>query len=335
MAIVTRFTELVGCSVPVQQAPMGSLSGPDLVAAAVDAGALGMVGLSGYPVEAIVESLDRLREATPGPFGGNFLLPFIEDPAVITACAERARVVDFWHGSPDSHLVGRAHAAGALVCWQVGSVEDARAAADCGADLLAARGVEGGGRMHGVRTLWSLLCEVLDAVGDVTPVLAAGGIGTGRGLAAALAAGADGVRIGTVLAATEESAAHPRYKEALLTAEAADSVLTDEFSVGWPGGPHPARVLGRSIDAAMASNEDVVAHVPMGGSLEPIPRFSPHPPSADVEGQIDAMPMYAGESVSFVRSIEPVRQVISRIVDDAERLLAAAPQAGKATPHDG
>lgn len=320
----TRFTDLVGCQVPVQQAPMGTVSGPALASAAVAAGALGSVGLTGFPVEAIVECLDALDEATPGPIAGNFVLPFLEDPAAIIACAERARVVDCYHAAPDPTIVDRAHDAGALVCWQVGALDEARVAADVGADFLAVRGTEGGGRMHGNRALWPLLCDVLDVVGDRLPVLAAGGIGTGRGLAAALAAGADGARIGTVLAATEESTAHPVYRDALIAAQAVDSVLTDRFSTGWPGGPHAARVLRQCIDAAAAVDDEVVGEVARGEEVEQVHRFDPSPPTIEFRGRIDAMAHYAGESVCFVEKVEPAGTVIARIVDEARELLAAA-----------
>lgn len=324
----TRFTELVGCSVPIQQAPMGEVSGPALAAAAIDAGALGSVGLTGFPVDAIVETLDAVHDLASGPVAGNFVLPFLDDTAAITACAEHARVVDCYHAEADPKLVDLAHRAGALVCWQVASVDEARVAADAGADFLAVRGTEGGGRMAGNQALWPLLCDVLDAVGDRLPVLAAGGIGTGRGLAAALAAGADGARIGTVLVATEESTAHSVYVDALIAADAADSVLTDRFSTGWPGGPHAARVLRSCIDAAAALDSEIAGEASMGDDVVEVPRFAPSPPTDEFRGHVDAMALYAGESVRFVHGVEPAGDVIARIVGDAERLLQEAADGG-------
>ena len=117
-----------------------------------------------------------------------------------------------------------AKAHGVPVAWQVGAVDDAHQAVDAGVDLLVVRGIEGGGRLHGGRSLWPLLFDVLDAVGADVPVLAAGGIATGRGLAAALAAGASGVRMGTAFVATEESGAHPEYKAALVAATGGGTV---------------------------------------------------------------------------------------------------------------
>lgn len=321
MDLTTGFTELVGCRVPIQQAPLGGVGGPALVAASIDAGAMGMLAFAGMPVEAVIGVLDDVASRTDGPFGGNFLVPFVEDRAVLTACAERCRLVDLYHGPPDAGMVALVHAAGALASWQVCSVADARSAVDAGVDLLVVRGVEGGGRMPGARSLWPLLFDVLDAVGDRVPVLAAGGIASGRGLAAALAAGAEGVRIGTVLVATEESDAHPDYKAALIAAEADDSVLTEAFDTGWPEGPRGARVLRRSLDAARASSDDVIGQVDRGGATDDVFRFAPSPPSALHQGNVAAMPHYAGESVSSVHRIEPAGVVIERIVADAARLL--------------
>ncbi len=200
------------------------------------------------PPGAVAEQLDALADVAP--LGVNFLVPLMSDPATVTIAAERGRLVDFYHASPDPELVGRAKVHGVAVAWQVGSVEDARRAIDAGVDLLVVRGIEGGGRLHGGRPLWPLLFDVLDAVGAVVPVLAAGGIATGRGLAAALAAGASGVRMGTAFVATEESGAHPRYKAALVAASGGDTVVTEEFSVMWPEGPRPSRVLRSALEAA-------------------------------------------------------------------------------------
>ena len=154
------------------------------------------------------------------------------------------RLVDFYHGPVDAAVVARVHDGGAFAGWQTGDVDEARAAADAGCDVLVVRGTEGGGRMYGGRSLWPLLAEVLDAV-DV-PVLAAGGIASGRLLAAALAAGADGVRLGTRFVATLESGAHDAYKQALVTAPGDGTVLTEAYATMWPDTVRTARVLRRA-----------------------------------------------------------------------------------------
>ncbi len=162
------------------------------------------------------------------------------DPGCFALAGRRARVVEFFWAWPDPALIETVHEQGALVSWQVGSREEAVAAAAAGSDLIVAQGMEAGGHVRGKIGILALLDEVLAAV-DV-PVLAAGGVGTGRALAAVLAAGADGARVGTRFVAAEESDAHPLYVEALLAAGPADTVYTEAFSVGM-GCPSPRIAL--------------------------------------------------------------------------------------------
>lgn len=179
--------------------------------------------------------------------------------------------------------------------------------------------------MHGSQSLWPLLTAVLDAV-DV-PVLAAGGIADGRGLAAALAAGAAGVRMGTRFVATPESGAHPEYKDAIVRAGAGDTVLTDEFRVEWPDSIVSSRVLRSAVEyAAELSDDAAVARVAMGPTTIEVPRFGAVPPTTAAEGDIAAMAMYAGESAALVDAVEPAEDVIARVVRQAEdRLRSAMP----------
>jgi nitronate monooxygenase len=316
----TRFTDLVGCLVPVQLAPMGGIGTSALIRAVVEGGAMGMAAFPLQPAEVVARQLDALADVKP--LGVNVLVPLMSDPAVVTIAAERGRLVDFYHASPDPKLVGLAKAHGVAVAWQVGSTDDARRAIDAGVDLLIVRGIEGGGRLHGGRPLWPLLFDVLDAVGTEVPVLAAGGIATGRGLAAALAAGASGVRMGTAFVATEESGAHPQYKAALVAAAGGETVLTEEFSVMWPEGPRPSRVLRSALEAARELPDGPVGRVQVGPDVIELPRFAIPPPSTGFEGRIEAMALYAGEGVGAVRAIEPAAAVLARVVAEADDLLA-------------
>src|SRR5262249_12352988 len=152
----------------------------------------------------------------------------------------------------------------------IGSREQAVAAVDAGCDLIIAQGIGAGGHVRGTIGLLALLDEVLEAVN--VPVLAAGGIGSGRALAAALAAGAGGARVGTRFVAAEESNAHPPYVEALLAARAADTVYTEAYSTNWPNAPH--RVLRSSVAAATAFAGDVVGQTQsLDGTWGPVHRF--------------------------------------------------------------
>ena len=133
------------------------------------------------------------------------------------------------------------------------------------------------------------------------PVIAAGGIGTARGLAAALAAGAARVRMGTRFTAAAESSVHPGYRDALIAASSGDSVLTDEYSEGWPHEQTSSRVLRSSIEAARVFEGDLVGEIDLGGASFPQPRFTFIPPVPQFNGAVETLPMYAGESVRFVR----------------------------------
>jgi nitronate monooxygenase len=316
--LTTAFTELTGCSIPIQQAGMGGVATEELAAAVARTGALGMIGGAMVPAAVMAAVLDAMDADTRSRVGVNFLMPFLDREAV-KAAASRARVVEFFYAEPDASLVDMGHSGGALAFWQVGSVEEAEAAEKAGCDAVIAQGTEAGGHVRGQTGLLPLLSQVLDAV-DV-PVIAAGGIGTPRAMAAALAAGASAVRLGTVFVAARECAAHPVYKEALQQARAGDTVLTEAFSVMWPDAPH--RVLRSSIEAAEALSDDVVGSVPMGEGMPdmPVPRFAVPCPTADTTGKIEAMALYAGESVDAVRDIRPAADIVRELAEGAEELL--------------
>jgi NAD(P)H-dependent flavin oxidoreductase YrpB (nitropropane dioxygenase family) len=316
----TRFTELVGCTVPIQQAPIGGCANPRLAAAVAAAGGLGMVSVTGDPPTIVAAQLDEARRHGAGSIGAHFFrLMDAAAPETVAAAAERARVVDFFYADPDPALVEVVHAGGALASWQVGSVEEARAAADAGCDFVIAQGVEAGGHVRGQTGLLALLDAVLSAV--AVPVLAAGGIGTGRALAAVLAAGADGARIGTRFVAAEEAEAHPRYVEALIAARPTDTVRSDTFALDYPGAPH--RALRSSVAAASAFAGDVVGEAlnPATGERVPVHRFQKLTITRHVTGAIEAMPHWAGESVGGVRRMQPAAEIVDELAAKAEWLL--------------
>jgi NAD(P)H-dependent flavin oxidoreductase YrpB (nitropropane dioxygenase family) len=314
--LTSRFTALLGCAVPIQQAGMGGVAMPPLALAVADAGGLGMLGGTMVPPAILAEMLDGLAARTRGAVGVNFLMPFLDREAV-TVAASRARVVEFFYGDPDATLVEAVHAGGALAAWQVGSVDEAVAAARAGCDLVIAQGTEAGGHVRGRTGLLPLLAEVLDSI-DV-PVVAAGGIGTARAMAAALVAGADAVRVGTRFVAAAESDAHPGYVAALVGARAEDTVLTERFAVMWPGAPH--RVLRSAVAAAEACRGEVVGEMELLGRRQPLPRFAVPCPTRTTTGTIAAMALYAGESVGAVRGVLPASDIVRELADGAERLL--------------
>jgi NAD(P)H-dependent flavin oxidoreductase YrpB (nitropropane dioxygenase family) len=265
--------------------------------------------------------LERTKSLTARPFGVNFIIH--ENSSINPLCfelaASAARVVEFFlYAAPDPVLIDSIHRQGTLVAAQIGSREQAVAAVDAGCDLIIAQGIGAGGHVRGTIGLLALLDEVLAAV--PVPVLAAGGIGSGRALAAALAAGADGARVGTRFVAAEESNAHPTYVEALLAARAADTVYTEAYSTNWPNAPH--RVLRSCVAAATAFAGDVVGETQsLDGTWGPVHLFDCLAIDRGTTGAIEAMPHWAGESVSAVTRVQPAAEIVRELAEEAERLL--------------
>jgi nitronate monooxygenase len=313
--LVTPFTKLTGCRVPLQLAGMPVVT-LELAIAVAEAGGLPMLSAVQGSPSFLADTLEKAIDRSGAPIGVNFLMPFLKREALNVAAA-RAKVIEFFYGDPEPALVDVVHAAGALACWQVGSTDEAIAAERAGCDLIVVQGIEAGGHVRGRIGLFPLLAQVLDVIN--TPVIAAGGIGTARSMAAALAAGAAAVRVGTRFVAAQESGAHPKYVEALIRANAEDTVLTEAFSVTWPNAPH--RVLRSCVEAAECIKGEVVGHVSVRGVAYPIPRFAPATPNRDTDGSIDAMALYAGHSVDAVRQIQSAAEIVRELSEGAERLL--------------
>lgn len=177
---------------------------------------------------------------------------------------------------------------------------------------------EAGGHARGTIGLLPLLDSVLSAVS--VPVLAAGGIGTGRAMAAALAAGADGVRVGTRFVAAEEAEGHPDHLRALIAARSEDTVYTEAYSTNWPDAPH--RVLRSCIDAANTVNAgDIAGDLDWYGQRAPVYRFDCMTSDRSTAGNIAAMPHWAGQSVDAVRCVQPAVEIVRELAADPEQQL--------------
>ena len=319
MRFETPFTRLVGCRAPIQLAVMGGGTGtPELAASVSEAGGLGMIS-STFPLP-VTAQLSSVQARTDGPVGVGFFafdLPGMTKELELAATS--ARVVDVFWGDPDPMVVNRIHAGGALAFWQVGSLDEALAAADAGCDVVVAQGVEAGGHVRGTTPMLRLLAQVLPAV-DV-PVVAAGGIATGAALAAVLNAGAAGARVGTRFLASAESGAHPEYVAALLAASAEDTVRTTAFAEGWPDAPH--RVLRAATEHAARAN-DVVGQAAYRDQRWEIARWSSQPPTAFTAGDVTAMAMYAGCGVGDISDVPSAARTVDRMMADALPLLSHA-----------
>ena len=321
----TCFTDLVGCTVPIQQAGMGAVAPPALAAAVSNAGGLGMVGTArwgGHSLPGLQQLLDETHVLTDRPFGVNIVVsdPHLAstDPACFALAAKHAALVEFFWRWPDRALIETVHAQGALVSWQVGSQAEAAAAQEAGVDLIVAQGVGAGGHVRGTIGVLALLDEVLDVV-DV-PVLAAGGLGSGRGVAAVLAAGAAGARLGTRFLAAPEADVHPQYLAALLAAKAADTMYSWTFNDWWDA---PGRTLRSAVDAVNAFPGDLVGETPsLDGTRELLPRYYPEAVNRGTTGTIAAMSLWAGESVGRVTQVQSAAEIVREVAEEAERLLS-------------
>ena len=302
---MNRFTDLVGCRWPLQQAGMSGTATATLAAAVCNAGGLGMIGVGRQQLAVVERYLDEVAALTTAPVGCTCIAHFVQ-PDVVELVASRLPIVEFFYEWPDPSRVP----ADVICGWQVGSVDEAKAAVDAGCRYVIAQGMEAGGHVRGHVPLAELLPAVRSAV-DV-PLVAAGGIGTAEAVRAAIDLGADAVRVGTRFVATSESYAHPVYIEALVGAKSDDSVLTEAFGVGWPNAPH--RVLRSAIDAAGAAPGDIVGETtPRGGKPLPMPRFGASSPNRDTTGDISAMALYAGISVGAVDRVMTAAEVVAEL----------------------
>lgn len=331
----TRLCDLLGIEVPIVAAPMApNITDLDLAAAVSNAGGLGLISFGGYPPPLLKERIRKLRTMTSRPFGVNILLngprlPLPESAWVDACIEERVPVLSFFWGDP-SPYVEKAHSAGIKVCDQVGSVSAARRAKSAGVDFIIAQGIEAGGHIAGTVSTMVLVPRVVDSVHPV-PVVAAGGIADGRGLAAALALGAEGVVLGTRLLATTESNAHELYKQKVLAASEEDTVRTTLFGHGWPNAHHRTLrtpfveqwLADEKRGSEERSDEPVIGEVTIGGMRVPLRRFGGIPPARGAEGDIESMSLLAGQSAGLVQAIRPAAEVIREMVEQATAILTA------------
>jgi NAD(P)H-dependent flavin oxidoreductase YrpB (nitropropane dioxygenase family) len=248
--------------------------------------------------------VEAARALTSRPIAVGFLIPFVSREAV-AAAAVSAEVVEFFYGDPDRELVALARSGGAVVGWQAGSAAECVAAEAAGCGYVVIQGVEAGGHVRGTLRLDEALEQTLSAV--AVPVVAAGGIGTAERVRELLAAGASAVRIGTRFVAAEESDAHPAYVASLINASRQDTVLTGAFANGWPDAPH--RVLASAVAAAERLAGRPVATI----DERELPAFAPVPPTRQARGEIEAMAMYAGESVDAVTARQPAAEIVAEL----------------------
>jgi NAD(P)H-dependent flavin oxidoreductase YrpB (nitropropane dioxygenase family) len=239
--------------------------------------------------------------------------------AELELAAGQSRVVDVFWGDPDPVVVERIHDGGALAFWQVGALDEGLAAVDAGCDAVVAQGVEAGGHVRGTTPLLIMLEQLVPAL--AVPVIAAGGIATGRAFAAAaLNAGAAAARVGTRLLASAESGAHPDYVAALISASRDDTVLSTAFGRDWADAPH--RILRTAVARAAADEGDVVGQAAYGDQRWDVMRWSSQPPTLFITGEVGAMAMYAGCGTGDVADAPRAAGIVDNMMAEAVPLLS-------------
>jgi nitronate monooxygenase len=316
MTITTALTQKLAIAHPILLAPMDLVSDAKLTAAVSAAGGLGILG-GGYGEETWLRTqLDALADRRER-FGVGFITwSLAKQPRLLDMALEHRPAAVMLSFADPADFVPRIHDAGALAICQAQTVASARQALAAGADVLVAQGTEGGGHGGG-RGLITLVPELFDLAGGSVPVVAAGGIADGRGLAAALMLGADGVLVGTRFHASEEAAAPPAAKDRICSANGDDTVRSIVFDISrrnvWPGpftgrcirNAHAQRWLGRELE--LIQNAQTEAE-----------RYAQARAAAD----FDIAAVIAGEAVALIQTVEPAARIVQRMVADAQSLLA-------------
>ncbi|MEO0667614.1 MAG: nitronate monooxygenase [Pseudomonadota bacterium] len=318
--------DLLNAQKPILSAPMAGAAGPELVAAVCNAGGYGVIPLWGKPKEQVGTGIDALRDLTDRNFAVNLNLSFPYEEQLDMCIAKDVHGVSlFWGMEPSA--IDRAKAGGLTVLSSVGTAEEARIAADGGADVIVAQGWEAGGHVWGQVSTLALVPAVVDAV--KVPVIAAGGIADGRGMAAAIMLGASGVWVGTRFLASSEATIHEVYRHRILQASEADTQWAhDLYDVSWPDAPHRAlsnstsRVwldTGRPAPGNRPKEGEQIGRRPNG---DPVVRYQSYTPLPGTSGDVEAMSLWSGQGVALVRDVMPAADIVEEIYRTAQGLLS-------------
>jgi enoyl-[acyl-carrier protein] reductase II len=325
--IRTRITEEYGLSAPICCAGMAIVAMPELAAAVSNAGGLGTFGTVPFPPDGLRAALRRTRTLTGALFGLD-IIPDVASDAHIDVCVEeRLPLAIFFWSPPRQQWLDALRAVGTRIWMQVGSVAEAREAAALGVDAIICQGAEGGGHNKAVSNTFSLLPAVRAAVAPI-PVIAAGGITDGRGLAAALALGAEAVWCGTRFLASTEANAHADYKQRVVDARDGDTVISPLFGPSWPA---PMRLFrnrvvrewaGREQEAFARLAGSAIIGTFRTGSMEiPMDKFSTLLPTAETTGDLEEMALTMGESSANITDIRPAAEIVATMAREAEDVL--------------
>jgi enoyl-[acyl-carrier protein] reductase II len=324
----TKLTKDYGFSVPIVSAGMAFVANAELAIAVSKTGALGQMSGSGFPVDYLKSQIQKIKTELKGkPFGVNFIPRFIQIDHIEVCIAEKVPVVVFfWDDVPDQYI--KRLKDNKIKVWiQIGSLAEAKAAVASGADALIVQGYEAGGHNRSTASIFSLLPNIKKAFSQI-PLIVAGGIADGQGLAAALTLGADAVSVGTRFLATPESNAHAEYKKRVVAAEVHDTVHHNIFGFDFPDATVRgirnkivAEYEGKDFPPPYAGKKPEDFPVIGQSAMGPIRRFSGVLPTPETTGDFEQMSLLAGESVGLIKEIKPVADIVSQMVKEAKICL--------------
>ena len=315
MPVTTPLTSLLGIAHPILSAPMDGIAGARLTAAVSAGGGFGILG-GGYGEKVWLERETAKLKNCASPFGIGFITwSMAKQPALLDiALGAKPRAIMLSFGDPKPHA-SRIKAAGSLLICQVQAEDMAKQALDAGADVLIAQGTEAGG--HGAsRTLIDIVPAVIDLAAGCVPVVAAGGLADGRGLAAMMTLGAAGVMLGTRFYASVECDGPEEAKRRICAAAGGNSIRSIIFDISrnnvWPApftgrcliNDHARRWMGREVEL-MQNAAAVVAEYA----------------AAKAAGNFDIAAVIAGESVGLIHDIPPAAEIVERIASEADQIL--------------
>lgn len=323
--IRTAICDLLGIELPIIQAPISNATCPELAAAVSNSGGLGMLSVTWRQPDEIRAVIRKTRSLTAKPFGINLVLESDMHDRLNICLEEGVKIVSLFWGEPASYIRA-SHEAGALVTHSVGTVSEAKDAVSAGADVIVAQGWEAGGHVRDSVSTLALVPAVVDAVSPI-PVVAAGGIADGRGIAAVLALGASAAWLGTRFVASDEALSHHTYKQRLLAAGVSDTIYSMLFDAGWENAAHRAlrnstvemwEKAGRPPRGERPNEGQVIARRADGS---PIVRYSFSSPLETMHGDVEGMVHYAGQGVGLIKDILPAARIVQRLKQETEQVM--------------
>jgi NAD(P)H-dependent flavin oxidoreductase YrpB (nitropropane dioxygenase family) len=324
----TKLTKEYGFSVPLISAGMAFVATAELAIAVSKTGALGQMSGSGFPVDYLKSQIQKIKTELKGkPFGVNFIPRFIQIEHIEACIAEKVPVVIFFWDDVQAEYIKRLKENKVKIWMQIGSLAEAKVALEAGADALIVQGYEAGGHNRSTASVFSLLPNIKKALPQI-PLIVAGGIADGQGLAAALILGADAVSVGTRFLATPESNAHPEYKKRVVAAEVHDTVHHNIFGFDFADATVRgirnkivAEYEGKDYPAPYANKKPEDFPIIGQSAMGPIRRFSGVLPTPETTGDFEQMSLLAGESVGLIKDIKPVAEIVSQMVKEAKICL--------------